>query len=470
MKGKVNDMKRVLSGLVLFSLLFSLIGIAFAQETSDGFQYRVEKDGHASITGYSGIGGELLIPSQIEGIVVTRINKGAFYQNETITSVVVPERIDEIGNGAFSQCRNVRYIKLPSTLLTIGEEAFRDCTNLKEINIPEGVIDIPTKALSGIREMKVLTLPSSIQSIGRYALGSTGFQRIVLPEGLKKIGMEAMRSSRFLSIIVPNSVNTISSYSFSDCNELTSVVLPTGIKKLEDSMFDGDDELQKVAIHKNVTRIGSEVFNSCYKVTIWGFKGSAAETYAKKNDIPFVTVDLVKETRILSNEKDVTKGKLFIDLNTDVTSLQLTAQTAPENPWPGVTWKSSDKKIVSVDANGLATGLKKGKATISATAVDGSGKKATCEITVANLAKEIQITGENTVKAGKKVKLAAKILPEATSKKKLVWTTSDKTIATVDTSGSVTAKKVSEEKTVTITATAKDGSGVFAEMVITVVP
>ena len=173
---------------------------------------------------------------------------------------------------------------------------------------------------------------------------------------------------------------------------------------------------------------------------------------------------------ILLNGEDVSKGKLFIDMNTDFHTIQLSSQTSPENPWPGVTWKSSDAKVASVDANGLVTGLKKGKATITATAVDGSGKKATCEITVSNLAKEINITGENTVKAAKKLKLTATVLPETTSNKKLDWTTSDKTIATVDTSGTVTAKKITEEKTVTITATAKDGSGAFTDFIITVVP
>lgn len=463
-------MKRVLSCLVLLSLLLSCIWSTNAQETADGFQYRVEKDGFATITGYSGAVGEFLIPSEVASISIKKINKGAFVQNEKIISVVVPEGILEIGNGAFSQCREIRSIQLPSTLLTIGEEAFEHCTNLQEINIPEGVIDIPRKALSGIREAKVLTLPSSIQSIGRYALGYTGFQKIVLPDGLKRIGMEAVRSSRLESIVVPNSVNTIGLYSFSDCNELTSVILPTGIKTLEDAMFDGDDELEKVAIHRNVTRIGTNVFDSCYKVKIWGFKGSEAEKYAQRSDIPFVTVDPVKEVRILSNDEDLTKAKLFIDLNTNISSLQLTAQTFPENPWPGATWKSSDAKTVSIDVNGLVTWLKKGKATITATAVDGSGKKATCEITIASLAKEIQIAGENTVKAGRKLKLTATVLPDTTSSKKLVWTTSDKTIATVDAKGTVTAKKVRDEKTVTITATSKDGSGVIEDFVITIVP
>ena len=49
-----------------------------------------------------------------------------------------------------------------------------------------------------------------------------------------------------------------------------------------------------------------------------------------------------------------------------------------------VNWKSSNDKVISIDENGLVTALKKGKATITATAADGSRKRATCEITVTN--------------------------------------------------------------------------------------
>ena len=470
MKGYITAMKRALACLILLVLLLSLTGGVFAQESSDGFQYRVEKDGFASITGYSGAEEKMIIPSEVAGMPVTRIRKGAFLQNEKITSVIVPEGIVEIGSGAFSQCREIRSIKLPSTLLTIGEGAFEHCTNLQELNIPEGVIDIPENALSGIMEMKALTLPSSIQTIGRYAMGYTGFKSIHLPDGLKRIGIQAFGSSALESIVVPNSVNTIGFNSFSDCNELTSVILPIGLRRLEDAMFDGDDELEKVAIHKNVTRIGSDVFGSCYKASIWGYAGSFAETYAKKNDIPFVGVELVQGVTLYLLEDNVTNEKLNIDLNTGINTLSLHALTSPESPWPDVTWKSSDKKIALVDTSGLVTGLKKGNVKITATAVDGSGKKATCEITVANLAKEINIQGENTAKAGKKLKLIATVLPDATSSKKVEWATSDKTIATVDASGTVTAKKVSEVKNVTITATTKDGSGVSEELIITVLP
>ncbi len=117
-------------------------------------------------------------------------------------------------------------------------------------------------------------------------------------------------------------------------------------------------------------------------MSIWGFSGSAAEKLAKKLSMPFVAVDPVKEVLLKCGEENVNSGKLTIDLAADNKKLQLTAQTSPESPWPGVTWKSSNAKVASIDYNGLVTGLKKGKVTITAIAIDGSGTKAVCEVSV----------------------------------------------------------------------------------------
>ena len=313
-----------------------------------------------------------------------------------------------------------------------------------------------------------------MQIIGIGAIEGTGISSIDLPNGLLKIEMGGIRSNPNLeSIIVPNSVNEIGDQAFFGSKSLKSVILPSGLTKINDETFALCGNLEKVAIPKSVKTIASgkysRVFQDCYRVSIWGFKGSSAETYAKKNNIPFVTVDPVQNVTLLLNGEDVTKSKLAIDLGSN-TTLQLVALTSPENPWPGVIWKSSDVKVASVDSNGFVTGLKRGKVTITATAVDGSGKKVTCEINVSRLVNEISVSGEDTVVAKKKTVLKATVLPETADSKKLDWTTSDKSIATVDAKGTVTAKEVNEVKTVTITATANDGSGTFDDFVISITP
>ncbi len=78
-------------------------------------------------------------------------------------------------------------------------------------------------------------------------------------------------------------------------------------------------------------------------------------------------------------------------------------------------------------------------------------------------AKKISISGlSKKIAAGKKVKLTAKISPSNVSNKGVTWKSSNKKVATVNSKGVVTMKKKSGGKSVTITATAKDGSKVKA--------
>ena len=62
---------------------------------------------------------------------------------------------------------------------------------------------------------------------------------------------------------------------------------------------------------------------------------------------------------------------------------QFKAEIKPENATDAtVTWSSSDEKVAEVDENGVVTAKSAGKATIKATANDGSGKSGVMEITV----------------------------------------------------------------------------------------
>ena len=78
-----------------------------------------------------------------------------------------------------------------------------------------------------------------------------------------------------------------------------------------------------------------------------------------------------------------------ITLNKTETSISvgnsetLTATVAPENAAnKALTWASSDEAVATVAPDGTVTAVKAGAATITATAADGSGKSATCTVTV----------------------------------------------------------------------------------------
>lgn len=83
---------------------------------------------------------------------------------------------------------------------------------------------------------------------------------------------------------------------------------------------------------------------------------------------------------------------------------------------------------------------------------------------------KITITGiSKKIAAGKKIQLTAKVSPANASNKAVKWTSSNKKYAAVDAKGKVTTKKAGEGKTVTITATAADGSGIKATYKIKII-
>ena len=118
------------------------------------------------------------------------------------------------------------------------------------------------------------------------------------------------------------------------------------------------------------------------------------------------------------------------------------------------------------------TALSAGTATVRAAAADGAGAEGTCKVTVkAHMVKKITLKSNyKTVAAGKKAKITATVATTGkTARKALAFSTSNQKYATVSAKGVVSTKKAGAGKTVTITATAKDGSKKKASIKIKIV-
>lgn len=162
----------------------------------------------------------------------------------------------------------------------------------------------------------------------------------------------------------------------------------------------------------------------------------------------------VTSIRLSGLSKQIAAGK----------KLTLKATVLPKNVSnKKLLWKSSNTKVATVTQGGVVTLKKKTggkKVTITATATDGSKKYASWKITsMKGIVKKIKITGSKPVKAGKKLKLKAKVSATKEANKKLLWTSGNTKYATVNAKGIVTTKKSAKGKTVKITAMATDGSG-----------
>ncbi len=125
-------------------------------------------------------------------------------------------------------------------------------------------------------------------------------------------------------------------------------------------------------------------------------------------------------------------------------TLSLGAEITPVDAgFPQLSWKSMDEHTATVDENGVVTALKRGSVKIVATAMDGSNAKAEVSVKVNQMASGISLNSDElTINVGKNHSVKATVLPENTNNKKVVWTSSDDSIAQVNANGRVTGVSI----------------------------
>lgn len=118
------------------------------------FTYSLNADGGMTITGYKGTGGQVDIPSTIDGYPVV-----------------------EIGGYTFSNRSNVWKVNIPTSVKRIGNAAFMS-TSISEITIPAGVQEIPFSAFAKCPSLKLVTILGKTTTIDEYAFQGTMLMRI----------------------------------------------------------------------------------------------------------------------------------------------------------------------------------------------------------------------------------------------------------------------------------------------------
>lgn len=168
---------------------------------------------------------------------------------------------------------------------------------------------------------------------------------------------------------------------------------------------------------------------------------------------------LVSYIKLNKDSVNVGLGKTFqlkgtVDSN-DVTNKQLK-------------WKSTKNSIATIDKNGNITGKKLGKCTVICSATDGSKAKAKCTVNVIRQMTSLSLD-KSTIRLleGKSTKIRAIIKPSNASVKKVTWSSTDESVATIDVNGNIYAVA---EGVCKIRAKAADGSNKKAECWLYVIP
>lgn len=257
----------------------------------DGIFYVVNDNDEAIITGYaeSVDKSTIYIPSKIDGHPVTMIYEFAFCGLEKTKTINIPNSIKVIGAEAFAWGENLQTINIPNSVTTIDIAAFAGNNKLQSITIPNSVTELGAAAFILNENLTSIILPNTISSIP-YATfaGCVSLKKIDIPNSVKVIEKEAFSMTGFTEFTVPDTITSIGAGAFSDCENLVKITIPKTVTKIGDDIFEG----------------GSE------DVTIYGEKGSYAETYANKFGIQFKAISTGQE-----DPSDVLTGKTTAKLN-----------------------------------------------------------------------------------------------------------------------------------------------------------
>lgn len=203
-----------------------------------------------------------------------------------------------------------------------------------------------------------------------------------------------------------------------------------------------------------------------YNATVKGIKAtSSCKVYFKCSyfiDGFYRTMDFYYTITVKSTSVSVTNVTLSqssISMK-EGNTYQLSASVYPTNATnKNVNWSSSNTSVATV-SNGLVSAKSAGTATITCRAADGSGKYATCKVSVESATVYVSSIKLNKNSAslyvGETTQLTATVSPSSATNKSVSWTSDDTSVATVSSTGLVTAKSAG---TATITCKAKDGSG-----------
>lgn len=182
-------------------------------------------------------------------------------------NVVVSEEYTCITDDAFAGNGSIVSIQIDAFLEEIEYGSFRSCKNLEQINIPQTVKVISHWAFSGCKKLKEIKLPAMLGSIGDS--------------------------------------------SFRSCDALSEIAIPVSTKSIGASAFKFCKKLEAIYIPPSVKKIGKEAFANCPNLVIVTTKGSPAEKYAEKENIP---VRLITATELEDQIKRVNLNGAEIDI------------------------------------------------------------------------------------------------------------------------------------------------------------
>lgn len=447
---------------------------------------------------------------------IVSIGNECFKGCEKLADIVLPEGVTTLGESCFYGCKQLTKITLPSTLKAIGRAAFQ-LDNFKdnqmvclasappecgdESSLPNDLsLFVPKEAKNSYQTTKPWSSRrvysdyplSSINLPSELSVVKTKSQKVqiaMIPESADVQGVVwGCDNGQILSVdedgvikgLKVGTANVIAKVKYdtnisSSCKVNVSSLLVSSLELLTPSV------VKTIPTQLNAKVIPAEADNPKLKWTLLTPEVATLSETGVLTGLKMGTAKVKIESTdgsMVSQVFDVSITGLpvsSISLPNAVSIVKTKQQKLDCGVYPAASdnqslkWSSSNTDVVSVDeSSGIITAHKVGRAIITATAEDGSNTTASTVVDVEPLKVEsIKLIEKVSIVKTNMLKLEPSVLPELADDKTLIWSSDNKSIATVDEQGVVKGVNVG---TVHISARAQDGSGVFTNCLVTVEP
>jgi hypothetical protein len=245
-------------------------------------------NGTITITGYTGPGGDVIIPDTINGLPVTAIGDQAFAWRQGLASVTIPNSVLRIERYAFYNCNFLTNVTIGSSVSNIGSYAFDTCVGLTSLTIPDSVISIGDSAFFDCASLTSVWIGNSVISIGGGAFAACRSLSAIPvaannPAYSSVEGVLCNKSQTTLvqcpagkagSYSIPNAITSIGFAAFEYCSSLTSVLVPASVTGFGVGAFYGCTSLTAVCFQGNAPSVGWNMFLGANDATVYYLPGA----------------------------------------------------------------------------------------------------------------------------------------------------------------------------------------------------
>ena len=274
--------------LFLFIFAAMLAGQVWAYDFKSGSLYYTITSSSEPYTVEVASGGTdtVIIPESVNydgnKYAVTGIGQRAFYNNNTLISITIPNTVTNIASEAFYSCTGLKSIILPESITTgIAKNAFSGSFSRSQkiycissnANLYSGYYGNTNATV--VRGAKIVNdYVYLITGSEPYTVAVSGYigndKSLVIPEKVTideiKYSVTSIGNSAFdccynlLSISLPNTIVSIGEYAFNDCRCLTTINIPNSVTSIGKYAFNGCCSVVSVTIPNTVASAGENSF------------------------------------------------------------------------------------------------------------------------------------------------------------------------------------------------------------------